>query len=102
MLKRSVIRITGLATVLFLAIVMSAEGALAMRPRDPVSAGTSVPHVAKAGHLTAGAAASTPAPSSSFQVFGQTWQLALAIVVAGIALVALTVIATRRHRLAHA
>ena len=102
MLKRSVIRITGLATALFVALVMSASGALAMRPRDPDVGGTGAPNVVKAGHLSAGTAASTPAPSSGFEVFGQTWQLALAVVVASIAVVALAAIATRRHHLAQA
>ena len=87
MLHHSIIRITGLASALLFGLVMSAGSALAMRPRDPsVSGGT----------------ASTPAPSPGFQVFGQTWQLALAVVVASIAVVALTVIATRRRHLAQA
>ncbi|MEO6997768.1 MAG: hypothetical protein ABI112_06765 [Terracoccus sp.] len=61
-----------------------------------------MPAVGRAGHLTAGTLASTPAPSSGFQVFGQAWQLALAIVVVCIAVFALSVIATRRYRLAQA
>ncbi len=87
MLNHSIIRITGLASALLFGLVTSAGSALAVRPRDPsVSGGT----------------ASTPTPSPAFEIFGQTWQLALAIVVASIAVVALAVISTRRHRLAHA
>ena len=87
MLNHSIIRITGLASALFVGLVMSAGSALAVRPRDP---------------SVSGGPASTPAPSPAFEVFGQTWQLAVAIVVASIAVVALAVIATRQRHLAHA
>lgn len=83
MLKHTIVRITGLATALFAALVMSAESALAVILPDPG---------------TEDGAALTAATSSGFEVLGQSGQVALAVVVAGIAIVALAVIATRRHR----
>ncbi|MDN5777442.1 MAG: hypothetical protein L0H96_11065 [Humibacillus sp.] len=84
MVNHSIIRITGLVSALFVGLVMSAGSALAVRPRDPSVGGEPAP---------------TPVPAPAFEVFGQTWQLALAIVVAGIAVVALMVSPTRRRPL---
>lgn len=81
MLKNTIVRITGLVTAVFVAMVVSAQSALARILVDPGSED--------------GIAAA--APSSGFEVLDQSWLVPLAIVVAGIAIVAVVVIATRRH-----
>jgi len=81
MFKHIIVLITALVTVLFVAMVVSAQSALARILVDPGS--------------EEGIAAA--APSSGFEVLNQSWLVPLAIVVAGIAIVAVVVIATRRH-----
>lgn len=88
MFKHSFVRIAGLTTALFVALAMSAEGALAVVLPDPGVVDGNV---------------STAAPSSGLEVLGQPWLVALALVVVGIAVVALAITAARRHRrVAHA
>ena len=87
LVRKVIIRAAGLATALFVGLVVSAEGALAVRPRDP-------------GAVTdSGAAVPTPA-IAPFDVFGQPWQVALAVVVAALAVTVLIVTSRRPHRVA--
>ena len=81
MFKHIIVRITALVTVLFVPMVVSAQSALARILVDP-------------GYEDEIAVAP---PSSGFEVLGQPWQVALAIVVVGLGVVALAIIATRRH-----
>ncbi len=74
LVRKVIIRVAGLATALFVGLIVSAEGALAVR---------------------------SPA-TADFEVFGQPWQVALAILVAALAVTVLIVTTRRPHRVASA
>ncbi len=89
LVRKVIIRVAGLATALFVGLIVSAEGALAVRPRDPGAV------------MDSGVAVPSPA-TADFEVFGQPWQVALAILVAALAVTVLIVTTRRPHRVASA
>ena len=86
MLKNLIVRITGLATAVFVALLVSAQSALAILLPDPGVVDGNV---------------STAAPSSGFDVLAQPWLVPLVVVIVGLVVVALSVVVVRRrHRMA--
>ncbi len=86
MFKHIIVRITVLATTLFVAMVASAQSAFARILVDP----------GIADEIEAAA------PSPSVDVLSQPWLVPVVVVVVGLVVVALAVVVVRRrHRMAH-